>query len=108
MLGSLQVVSLLAWRNLWRNHRRTLVMLLAIAIGALVGMEIPLIARLLENAGAKHRFENVLTVDYLGALAASLLFPLVIVPMVGLMTASLLFGALNLVTVLDDLRHFVF
>ena len=33
MLGSLQVVSLLAWRNLWRNHRRTLVMLLAIAIG---------------------------------------------------------------------------
>jgi ABC-type lipoprotein release transport system permease subunit len=33
VLGSLQVVSLLAWRNLWRNHRRTLIMLLAIAIG---------------------------------------------------------------------------
>ncbi len=69
---------------------------LLIVIGALVGMEIPLIARLLEAAGARHRFENVLTVDYLGALAASLLFPLVIVPMVGLMTASLIFGALNL------------
>lgn len=69
---------------------------LLVVIGALVGMEIPLIARLLEAAGAKHRFENVLTVDCLGALAASLLFPLVIVPMVGLMTASLMFGALNL------------
>ncbi|MGB0410797.1 MAG: polyamine aminopropyltransferase [Pikeienuella sp.] len=69
---------------------------LLIAIGTLVGMEVPLIARLLEAAGAKHRFENVLTVDYLGALGAALLFPLVIVPMVGLMTASLLFGALNL------------
>ena len=31
--GSLSVVSTLAWRNLWRNHRRTLIMLLAIAIG---------------------------------------------------------------------------
>ncbi len=69
---------------------------LLIIIGALVGMEIPLIARLLEASGARHRFENVLTVDYLGALGASLLFPLVIVPMVGLMTASLIFGALNL------------
>ena len=33
MLGSVQVVGMLAWRNLWRNHRRTLIMLLAIAIG---------------------------------------------------------------------------
>jgi ABC-type lipoprotein release transport system permease subunit len=33
MLGALQVISVLAWRNLWRNHRRTLIMLLAISIG---------------------------------------------------------------------------
>jgi ABC-type lipoprotein release transport system permease subunit len=31
--GRLGVVAVLAWRNLWRNHRRTLIMLLAIATG---------------------------------------------------------------------------
>ncbi len=36
MSGSLPVAALsrLAWRNLWRNYRRTLIMLLAIALGA--------------------------------------------------------------------------
>ena len=34
MIGNLKVICLLAWRNLWRNHRRTIVMLGAITIGA--------------------------------------------------------------------------
>ncbi|MFV0359160.1 polyamine aminopropyltransferase [Tropicimonas sp.] len=68
-----------------------------IAIGALSGMEIPLIARVLEHVGARQfRFENVLTADYLGALVASLAFPLLIVPHLGLMSASLAFGLVNL------------
>jgi ABC-type lipoprotein release transport system permease subunit len=35
MSGSLPVAAMtrLAWRNLWRNHRRTLIMLLAISVG---------------------------------------------------------------------------
>ncbi|CUH82506.1 polyamine aminopropyltransferase [Tropicibacter naphthalenivorans] len=67
------------------------------AVGVLSGMEIPLIARVLEQIGAKRfHFENVLTVDYAGALIASLAFPLLIVPHLGLMSASLAFGLLNL------------
>ncbi|MEP3674846.1 polyamine aminopropyltransferase [Sulfitobacter sp.] len=67
-------------------------------VGVLSGMEIPLIARVLKEIGAtRFRFENVLSVDYLGALIASLAFPLVIVPHLGLMSASLMFGCLNLV-----------
>jgi spermidine synthase len=66
-------------------------------IGILSGMEIPLIARVLNDVGAsKFRFENVLSVDYVGALAASLAFPLLIIPHFSLMSASLAFGCLNL------------
>jgi ABC-type lipoprotein release transport system permease subunit len=34
MMGSLRIVFRLAWRNLWRNYRRTLIMLAAIAVGS--------------------------------------------------------------------------
>ena len=33
-MGHVRVIVMLAWRNLWRNHRRTLIMLAAISIGA--------------------------------------------------------------------------
>ena len=33
MMNTLRVLLLLAWRNLWRNHRRTIIMLSAISIG---------------------------------------------------------------------------
>ncbi|WP_425097708.1 polyamine aminopropyltransferase [Tropicibacter sp. S64] len=69
-----------------------------IAVGVLSGMEIPLIARVLKDIGApEFRFENVLTVDYVGALVASLAFPLLVIPHLGLMSASLVFGGLNLI-----------
>ncbi len=68
-----------------------------VAIGILSGMEIPLISRVMKEIGAaEFRFENVLTADYIGALAASLAFPLLIIPNLPLMSASLAFGALNL------------
>ncbi|SEW37993.1 spermidine synthase [Cognatiyoonia koreensis] len=71
--------------------------LLLALIGVLSGMEIPLIARVLEDIGVRQfRFENVLTVDYVGALIASIAFPLLIIPHLGLMSASLAFGCLNL------------
>jgi spermidine synthase len=68
-----------------------------VAIGVLSGMEIPLISRVMKEIGAaEFRFENVLTADYIGALAASLAFPLLIIPNLSLMAASLAFGLLNL------------
>ncbi|MGB3406799.1 MAG: polyamine aminopropyltransferase [Jannaschia sp.] len=68
-----------------------------IVVGILSGMEIPLLARILAEIGAgRFRFENVLSVDYLGALVASLAFPVLIVPHLSLIAAGLAFGLLNL------------
>lgn len=81
----------------WMGHVEVPLFASLVAIGVLSGMEIPLIARVLEEIGAlKFRFENVLSVDYVGALVASLAFPLLVIPHLGLMSASLAFGALNL------------
>jgi spermidine synthase len=69
---------------------------LVVAIGTLVGLEIPLLMRLLEGRlNLKQIVSRVLTFDYLGSLAASVLFPLFLVPKLGLVRTSLLFGILN-------------
>ena len=80
---------------------------LVFVIGTLVGVEIPLMLRLLRRSVAfKDLVAQVLTFDYLGALAASLLFPLVFVPNLGLFRTSLLFGLLNVVVAFTSIRLF--
>src|SRR5580700_7078466 len=70
--------------------------LLVIAVGVLVGLEIPLLMRILEG---RFKFgdlvSHVLTFDYLGALAASIAFPLWLVPKLGLVRAAIMFGIIN-------------
>ena len=69
--------------------------------GTLVGMEIPLLLRILEGQlQFSELVSRVLSLDYLGALAASLLFPLWLVPQVGLMRSAFVFGAANLLVAL--------
>lgn len=65
-------------------------------IGALVGLEIPLLMRILKDVlDFKELVARVLAFDYVGALVASLLFPIFLVPRLGLVRTSLLFGMLN-------------
>ncbi|MEM9726519.1 MAG: polyamine aminopropyltransferase [Pseudomonadota bacterium] len=67
-----------------------------IATGALSGLEIPLLVRLLGERGAgTHALSNVLTLDYAGALLTAAAFPLLIAPQLGLVSAGFLFGLLN-------------
>ena len=66
------------------------------AIGTLVGLEIPLLLRLLKDKlSFKDLVARVLTFDYAGGLVASIAFPLLLVPRLGMVRTSLVFGALN-------------
>ena len=69
---------------------------IVIVIGVLVGLEIPLLMRIIRG---RYHFRDViahvLTFDYLGALGASLLFPILLVPHLGLVRSALLFGIIN-------------
>ena len=83
-------------------------------VGILVGLEIPLVMRILKREVAlKDLVSQVLTFDYLGALAVSVAFPLVLVPQLGLIRTGLLFGLLNAAVAFwtlwvfrHELRHF--
>ncbi len=69
-------------------------------VGTLVGLEIPLVMRILkdqfrERYALKDLVSQVLTFDYLGALLVSVAFPLLLVPQLGLIRTGVFFGLLN-------------
>lgn len=81
--------------------------LLILLIGSLIGMEIPILTRLLGDWKTfKDSLANVLAFDYLGALLASILFPIVLLPQLGLMQTSFATGLLNMGVVLVTLAVF--
>jgi spermidine synthase len=88
---------------------RLLLYFIVTIIGILVGIEIPLLLRILKDRfDFKDLVSQVFTFDYAGALFASVLFPLLLVPYLGLVKTGFLFGifnvlvALGLVYALDD------
>jgi len=75
---------------------RPLLYFLVTVIGILVGLEIPLLLRILKDRlQFKDLVAQVLTFDYIGALAASLLFPILLAPRLGVVRTALLFGLMN-------------
>ena len=70
-----------------------------ITLGAMVGVEIPLLVRLIkEGRTLTSAVSQTLALDYTGALVGSLCFPLLVLPLLGLSRASVVFGLLNLAT----------
>ena len=76
-------------------------------IGILIGLEVPLLMRILkERLEFKDLVSQVFTFDYVGALIASLLFPMVLVPYLGLIRSCFLFGILNVLVAIWTIRLF--
>lgn len=75
--------------------------------GILVGLEIPLLMRILKSDLVfKDLVSQVFTFDYIGALLASIIFPLVLVPYMGLIRTSVFFGLFNIAVAIYLLYYF--
>lgn len=69
-----------------------------VLIGTLVGLEIPLLTRIIEeNAGnLRITLSSIFSFDYIGGLAGSIAFPLLLLPQLGYFSTAFLVGAMNL------------
>ena len=86
---------------------RPLLFTILVVVGTMVGLEIPLLMRLMPGREQlKDLVARVLAFDYIGALLASISFPLLLLPWLGLVRTSLLFGLLNSLVALWSARAF--
>ncbi|MBQ7568297.1 polyamine aminopropyltransferase [bacterium] len=86
---------------------RLMLYVIVLIVGTLSGLEVPLLLRLLQDKlEFKELVSQVLTLDYIGSLLASVLFPLLLVPRLGLVRTSCLFGIINLVVAIIFMRVF--
>lgn len=75
----------------------SVMILLILAIGCLIGLEIPLLTRIMEKYyNLKDNISNVLSLDYLGAFIATIVFPFILLPFLGIFESSVFAGLLNL------------
>jgi len=100
LIGGLMPALLFALHAVAPSSFRLALYALVLIVGVLVGLEIPLVMRILkrhfsERYALKDLIAQVLTFDYLGALAVSIAFPLLLVPQLGLVRTGAFFGLLN-------------
>lgn len=69
-----------------------------ILIGILVGLEIPLLTRIIEenNPNLRVTLSTLFSFDYIGGLIGSVAFPLILLPELGYFATSFLTGCLNI------------
>jgi len=91
----------------WTDHFLTLYVVFTLVIGFLIGLEVPFLTRLLERYDSlRVSIAHVLTLDYFGALIATMAFPLLLLPMFGTFRTGLFFGLMNMSIGLLLLWHF--
>jgi spermidine synthase len=100
LIGGLLPAALFALHSVATGSFRFALYALVLVVGTLVGLEIPLVMRILkrhfrDRYVLKDLVSQVLTFDYLGALVVAIAFPLLLVPQLGLIRTGLFFGLLN-------------
>lgn len=77
-------------------HFQFILYFIVFITGCLTGMEIPILMNILKNrVNFRDLVSDVFTFDYIGALLASVLFPIYFIPKLGVIGTSLFFGIIN-------------
>jgi spermidine synthase len=80
---------------------RLLLYLLVSLTGIFVGLELPLLMRILKDRlEFSDLVSKIFTFDYIGALLASIIFPILLIPFLGIVRTSLMFGLFNVIVAL--------
>lgn len=89
---------LLFLANLYLEQYQLVMYLEIIIIGTLVGVEIPLLTRIIEGDEENLRvtLSSIFSFDYIGGLIGSIAFPLLLLPQLGYFATAFLTGAMNL------------
>jgi spermidine synthase len=88
------------WGGLWASGPRWLLAVFSLAIGLLIGAEVPLLMELIQRIrrqDAGGAVADLFAADYVGALVGGLAFPFLLLPLVGQLTGAMLTGVVNAV-----------
>ncbi|MEU9641740.1 polyamine aminopropyltransferase [Streptomyces sp. NPDC048188] len=88
------------WGGLWGDGPRVLLVTFSLAIGVLIGAEVPLLMELIQRVRRQDpggAVADLFAADYVGALVGGLAFPFVLLPFLGQLTGALLTGTVNAV-----------
>lgn len=99
VVGGLSVMGMYAAYAWWGIERPALVVF-AFLVGMLIGMEIPLLMRLMQwirEQDASEAVADLFAADYVGALVGGLAFPFLILPTFGLIKGAIVTGIVNAV-----------
>ncbi|MFG2885517.1 polyamine aminopropyltransferase [Streptomyces sp. NPDC048297] len=100
------------WGGVWSDGPRCLLVAFSLAIGLLVGAEVPLLMELIQRIRRQDAggvVADLFAADYVGALVGGLAFPFLLLPFLGQLTGALVTGTVNVVAggalVLGLFRH---
>ncbi|MFB7572977.1 polyamine aminopropyltransferase [Streptomyces sp. NPDC056165] len=88
------------WGGMWAAGPRCLLVAFSLAIGLLIGAEVPLLMELIQRIrrqDAGGAVADLFAADYVGALVGGLAFPFLLLPLLGQLTGALVTGAVNAV-----------
>ncbi|MFF0014664.1 polyamine aminopropyltransferase [Streptomyces sp. NPDC005374] len=88
------------WGGLWASGPRWLLVAFSLAIGLLIGAEVPLLMELIQRIrrqDAGGAVADLFAADYVGALVGGLAFPFLLLPLLGQLTGVMLTGTVNVI-----------